>query len=288
MKKTYTSSTFKHAFSMIELIFVIVILGIVASIGSEIIAKTYESYLNQRTLHNASLKTELVATQIANRLERAIPGTIVRRTGRTTPATLITNSGNPTDRILQWVGADIDSFNANGWTGFCDLTRSPVNRNILHTPGLNGSILTNTLTIINNLNGNSGIADVHAPYVYFHTKAGLQSRAIDHFETINSNIILTDNNNALSEHYKLAWTSYALEIMDNPATQSRDLVLHYNFPPILRRNITHHLTRTLLRNVTTFEFRGDGNTVRFKLCIRESPTDRPQDDTIICKEKAVF
>jgi len=281
MKKTYSNS-FKHAFSMIELIFVIVILGIVASIGSEIIAKTYESYLNQRTLHNASLKTELVATQIANRLERAIPGTIVRRTERTTPATLITNTGNKKDKILQWVGADIDSFNAGGWTGLCDLKSSKENGDILNTPG---STLNITKSIITNLGGS-----INKSYVYFHTKAGLQSRAIKSFPSNSSNITLTDNNNALSEHYKLAWTSYALEISDiNATTGTGDLVLHYNFLPVLEQNITKTTPSSiLLRNVTTFEFRGDGNTVRFKLCIRESPTDRPQDDTIICKEKAVF
>ncbi|MEA1879308.1 MAG: prepilin-type N-terminal cleavage/methylation domain-containing protein, partial [Campylobacterota bacterium] len=34
----------KYAFTMLELVFVIVILGIVASIGAQVIAKTYEAY----------------------------------------------------------------------------------------------------------------------------------------------------------------------------------------------------------------------------------------------------
>jgi len=59
--------TLRRGFSMLELIFVIVILGIVSSIGAEIIANVYESYIVQRAQHRASIKTELAAIQIANR-----------------------------------------------------------------------------------------------------------------------------------------------------------------------------------------------------------------------------
>ena len=58
----YTKQTFKPAFSLLELVFVIVILGIVASLGSELIAKIYESYVLQRAQHRSSIKTELVAS----------------------------------------------------------------------------------------------------------------------------------------------------------------------------------------------------------------------------------
>ena len=83
MKKIMKKSLhhLRHAFSMIELIFVIIILGIISSIGAEIIASVYEQYIIQRAQHRASLKTELAATQIANRLAYAMPSTIVRRVG---------------------------------------------------------------------------------------------------------------------------------------------------------------------------------------------------------------
>ena len=50
---------------MLELIFVIIILGIIASIASELIAKVYESYILQRAQYKANMKTELAAKQIA-------------------------------------------------------------------------------------------------------------------------------------------------------------------------------------------------------------------------------
>jgi len=58
----------KKAFSMLELVFVIAILGIVASISSSVIVQVYESYIMQRAVHNASIDTELAINQITNRL----------------------------------------------------------------------------------------------------------------------------------------------------------------------------------------------------------------------------
>ena len=112
-------SSNRSAFSMLELIFVIVILGIVASIGSELIVRVYQQYIVQRAQHRASIKTELAATQIANRLASAIPGTVIRKLDHTATAweyiteAIDLSSLSPSGDygVLQWVGSDTDSFN---------------------------------------------------------------------------------------------------------------------------------------------------------------------------------
>lgn len=280
--------SFKKAFSMLELVFVIAILGIVSSIGAEIIAKTYESYIVQRAQHRASLKTELAATQIANRLAYAIPGTVVRRSALTTASEDI-NAPTITDHnILQWVGADIDSFNAvattlspylPGWSGFADVGNiAPfVPTNTISTPG---SSLGLAATIIGNLGGTVAGSTINYqitgnPLATQRTVSGLAGTTI----TLAANTI------DISEHYKLAWTSYALE-----ADTAGDLWLHYNFLPRTGTNITAHSSQLLLRNVSTFEFRGDGQTVRFKICVQEQITSGAgaQNNIATCKEKAVF
>ena len=154
------------AFSMLELVFVIVILGIVASIGSEMIVKVYESYIVQRAEHRATLKTELAATQIANRLASAIPGTVFRirnnNTYESIEADLVGTDGDDY-KGLQWVSKDNDSFSATaipGWSGFCDINVST--QSSLSTPG---SDLDLTNTIIGTLsNGAKTIADAS---IYF-------------------------------------------------------------------------------------------------------------------------
>lgn len=265
------------AFSMLELIFVIVILGIVASIGSEMIVKVYESYIVQRAEHRATLKTELAATQIANRLASAIPGTVVRRidpTGATESIEdlMSLDPSGDTYTVLQWVASDTDSFNAYddttkevGWSGFCDINTSTTN--IIQTPG---SKLSMTNTIKGNLGSTSNFA-IYFPY---------DVNTTAYFGSGTTDTITLDNNvSHIVEHYKLAWTSYALVVTDG------DLYLHYNFSPT-RGAVIGNTKSLLMKNISTFKFQGAGRTIRFKIC-KEEPISEDVNISA-CKEKAVF
>jgi len=272
---------FRHAFTMLELIFTIVILGIVSSISAEIIAKVYENYIIQRAHARASMKTELAALQIANRLRYAIPGTVYRIKNDDTLEILESAlTGNGDDyKGFQWVGYAGDSFEAvtssadrsSGWSGFIDLDDPSTDISNLKTPASN---LNLTNTIIGNLSpGGYSIANA---YVYFpnHTYYPVASVA-------NDVITLNDvNSKVLYEQYKLAWSSYALVVENNG-----DLNLYYDFPavPATARGATKEL---LLKGVKTFKFKGAGRTIRFKICVDE---EIGEDFNITsCKEKAVF
>jgi prepilin-type N-terminal cleavage/methylation domain-containing protein len=281
----------RSAFSMLEVVFVIVILGIVSSIGAEIIAKIYDSYILQRAQHRASVKTELAATQIANRLSYAIPGTIFRRStdapNVTEEITDVLQQDQDTYYLLQWVGYDADSFGAHdgvgadailpGWSGFCDLDAS--GGTTLTTPGSNLELAD---TIIKNLSKVGGATQrtLTDASIYF---AGYENNEsnITGFDDGASTFTLGVTPSKKVEHYKLAWTSYALEV-DNAG----DLWLHYNFEPSPATDITNTTSVRLLRNITTFKFRGDGKTIRFKICQSEKISD--DFNITSCKEKAVF
>ena len=102
----------RSALTLIELIFVIVVLGIVASIGAEIITQVYASNLIERAQYRAAMKTEYAIEQIANRLRYVIPGTAISRPDKTGTATPLTSVTADNDRVLQWVAYDGDSFEA--------------------------------------------------------------------------------------------------------------------------------------------------------------------------------
>jgi prepilin-type N-terminal cleavage/methylation domain-containing protein len=132
----------RKAFTMIELIFVIIILGIISSIGSEIIANIYQNYILQRATYRASLKTELAAQQIANYLTYRIPGTtIARNPANVADNVYVTDPTVDTDNthiLLEWIGTDNDGFSASllpAWNGFCDVNSSDQSKII--TPGSN-------------------------------------------------------------------------------------------------------------------------------------------------------
>lgn len=275
---------------MIELIFVIVVLGVVASLGSEMIAKVYKSYILQRAQHRAEIKTELAALQIANRLAAAIPGTVVRKdaTGSsptgggtveeiTEPMSLPSNSYT----VLQWVGADMDSFNSigstadrlPGWSGFIDLNTS----DSTHLDS-KGSKLSRARTIITNLNGGTFPGGFN-PAVFFPDDPN--AHLVNNLGDNDTRLTLLSPAPRIVEHYKLAWTSYALSV------ENGDLYLYYSFDPIPGWAIPNGTPKSLLlKNVTVFKFRGDGQTIRFKICASE---DIGEDCNIsVCKEKAVF
>ncbi len=270
------------AFSMLELVFVIVILGIVASIGSEMIVKVYESYIVQRAEHRATLKTELAATQIANRLASAIPGTVYRIKNDDSYESIeadLTGANGDLYKGLQWVASDTDSFNAYdsvnkkaGWSGFCDINAST--KTSLSTPG---SKLDLVDEIIDNLSNDT--KDIGDAVIYFP-----EDNTAHHIATGTGETLTLDNNaSRIVEHYKLAWSSYAL--MVDPT--DGHLYLYYNFTPTPAAAINNNTPKSLImKNVSTFKFKAAGRTIRFKICQQE-PISEDVNITA-CKEKAVF
>ena len=135
-------------------------------------------------------------------------------------------------------------------------------------------------TIITNLGGN-----IDNAAIYYEANKTLQRRDIAATgaggTTTGGTTIALDNTLVnISEHYKLAWTSYAL-VVDAAGTLS----LRYDFAPTRATNVAGS-SSILLRNVSTFKFKGDGRTIRFKICVDE---EIGEDFNItICKEKAVF
>ena len=287
----------KKAFTLLELIFVIVILGIVASIGSSIIVKVYESYIVQRALHRASIKTELAAQQIANRLANRISDSVIGREPGTINFLPIDQlPGGDVYRALEWIGYDNDSFSAQGipgWSGYCDVNAS--NRTTIITPGSNLSL---TSTIIGNLGASADTeaAIIFAGHEYSPTKnyaancMGFSDRScISRVTgTLSGTTINMDDYNitktrVITDQYRLAWSAYA--IVPESSTVPTKLNLYYNYQPWQGESYSTGSVNTLLDNVTVFKYYGLGDTIRFKICVQANIGDH---NISICKEKAVI
>ncbi|CAA6820238.1 MAG: Unknown protein [uncultured Sulfurovum sp.] len=314
----------KKAFTLLEMTFVIVILGIIAGISSEVIAKTYEAYINQRALYRSSIKTELAITQITNRLAYAIPGSVVARdTSDDSLSDISSIDSNNTFDTLQWIGYDRDSFIARsgpgdlatnrrpGWTGFCDLTASgrvagPTSNIGISTPGSNLNLAN---TIIGNLSTGGTACSLASAAVYFpvdalniHNNAdaytvagnpGIFNTNDDGTDDENLSIAAPNTNISIKEQYKLAWTSYAIVATDEDGNGGTDLVLRYNFQPwrgaaggFYNDAATTAGQKVLIRDISVFRFTGTENVVRLKIC---KPERISADESIsVCKEKAVI
>ncbi|MBU1667903.1 prepilin-type N-terminal cleavage/methylation domain-containing protein [bacterium] len=176
----------KHkGFSLIEVIFVLVILGIVASIGSSILVQVYENYVMQRAVYNVSSKTELAATQMVNRLSHRIQGTAISKDHDkyldyyNNGVAIESNDSIALDDIpvggskyttIEWIGYDNDSYDANAtpyWSGVANYTSGGgASINGFTTPG---SDLNHAATIINTLsNGKVDLTTNHPAAVLFY------------------------------------------------------------------------------------------------------------------------
>lgn len=298
----------KKAFSLIEVIFVLVILGIVASISSQIIVQVYENYITQRAVYNVSTKTELAINQIVNRLTYSVVNSaIAKDDSNSSNYKLLTDLDLITDTdltILEWIGYDNDSFSAGStpyWSGVANYETAT--KSMFETPG---SQLGRVDTIIKNLskddvglNGSS-----QQPAVIFQPRTGQG-------DTVNGSCMgLVDNNTSciyavsennttgfsfentakakiISERYQLSWSAYALV----PTLKSNglyDINLKYNYQPWEGElyDSTNTSTKTLITNVSVFKFTQSGGVIQLKLCASENIG---QDFNIsTCKEKAII
>jgi prepilin-type N-terminal cleavage/methylation domain-containing protein len=298
----------KKAFSLIEVIFVLVILGIVASISSQIIVQVYESYITQQAVYKVGTKTELAINQIVNRLTYSvIDSAIAKDATDSTNYKLLTDLDLTTDTnltILEWIGYDNDSFSAGltpYWSGVANYETAT--KSMFDTPA---SDLTKVDTIIKKLSHNEvGLnGSAQQPAVIFQPRTGegdtINGECMGLVKNDTSCIYSVSENNStrfsfedinkskiITERYQLAWSAYALV----PTLKSNglyDLNLHYNYQPWEGEeyNSNSTSTRTLITNVSVFKFTQSGGVIQLKLCATENIGRDSNIST--CKEKAII
>ena len=114
------------AFTMVELIFVIVVVGILAKFGTDLYLQITEGYARSLYINELQTKSANAVQTIANRLTYRIKDSI--RAGATTAAENTISSS-----YIKWKGMDIDGWNAGGWSGIVDLQASSATQ--LSSPG---------------------------------------------------------------------------------------------------------------------------------------------------------
>lgn len=307
----------RAAFTLIEIIMVIVILGVVSMIGTDIIARMYQGYLHSQIVNDLQQKTELALDQIAKRLKYRIKATAVTKDANN-PLIFkrLSNDTNNTYNMLEWIGYDNDGLLGDwnntavmpGWSGFVDLYASETNASQISTKGSRLDFAEKTIFALSygdvNMSGGSGGSN-QFPAIIFKKLAnaepitfGLHPISTEHNNTYRvkrsaGNIDLlefeeNDSNKTLSEQYYLAWSAYALVPDVNANDDDFNLTLHYNYQPWHgeKFNDANTSRSVIAEHVSTFRFTQTGNTIRVKLCIQDD--NRTGTPIAFCKEKAVF
>ena len=310
----------RQAFTLIELVMVIVILGIVSMIATDIIANMYKGYIQTKIINDLEQKTEIVIEQITKRLQYRIkPSMIARKKG--TNEFLAMNSpdiNTSNANMVEWIGYDNDSllgehngsFSAPGWSGFIDVDSADTNNSsrLLVSPGSNLTFLERTIKALSYGKVSLGLAGKNRPAVIF--KCAQKNNGLaqygwdfdktdikDHNFTLRvtryvDKIFLIDNNQqdlnrSICEQYYLAWTAYAL-VPEGSDDDDFNLTLKYNYQPWHGDKYSDNGTSSqlLAEHVSTFRVMQIGETLRVKICIQDGNiTGTPVG---FCKEKAIY
>ena len=299
----------KKAFTLIELIITMVILSIVAYVASGLIVKAYIGYNYTNAIHTANLKAESAITSIINRLEYAINGTIVKRKSATDSSLEVIDQAPSDYKVLEWVGYAKDSFEANniistttfktddrpGWSGFCNIRSS--GSNFIITPGSDLNLTDDTINRLSNQRANlkNSTVAIFFPGNYNYRNIGYNGSAINGVSIISgynaatNRLNLSSPTRRITEHYKLAWSAYAV-LPVNCTADGCDLVLRYNFRPWNGEDYnTERVVRSqklLATNVTVFKTYATQNRVHIKICVKEK--FGINKGSSVCREKVVF
>jgi prepilin-type N-terminal cleavage/methylation domain-containing protein len=294
----------KHqAFTMIELIFVIVIMGIIGKFGTEFLAQAYESFIFSKINNDLQERSSSSIEFISKRLEHRIKQSLIARNPTTGTYNFLSNVGLTDDNatVLEWVATDIEGFNGTTaplWSGILDLNASNSNRLI--------SLGTNTGTANTQIvNLSNGTADINDTAIYFLTTLptptnpwGYAGAIVDQNETLhpirsgaNANELSPRGSNFVGkeafEFYKLTWTAYAVELGDyNDTTHIGNLYLYYNYRPWNGETYAANGTKVLLaENINTFRYRAAGSLVKIQICAKSPLTG---EEYALCKEKTIY
>ena len=295
----------RYAFTMIELIFVIVVMGILAKFGAEFLAQAYNNFIASKINHELQSNAEMAVEQIAKRLQYRIKkSTIARKSVDETFKSVAEAVGTQYD-ILEWVGTDAEGFRGTTtplWSGILDLDNSTGTK--LYSPQTNTTNVDSMIQVLSHGSGTTinnaalyfidyGNDNVHQ-YGWEIPSAAFtnQSKAMHPIKKgANTSDFLPKVGSfsgvEVSEYYKLAWTAYAVGINDyNLATHRGTLRLWYDYQPWEGENYLNAKSEIIMENVSTFKFRSVGDVLKIQVCVK-SNYDTTKDYSL-CKEKTIF
>ena len=311
----------KRAFTLLELIIVIVILGIIAMMSFNAIMNIYSNYFQTRTVNELETQTEIALEQISKRLEHRIKPSVIAR--KTDGAFLALNDSgvnlNSGYEILEFIPYAYEIFNdvpsgsnkAGRYSGYVDLANSSPATGLI-SPGSN--FTTEVIETIKDLtckDDASGCVDftkkdggVVAIFsdVYYEVQNSFGYKDISNLDIakvgvkggqsgLNGNTLEISGfgGKQISEQYHLAYTANAIvpEQSADPKDTANgvfDLNLYYDYRPWMGEKYKPNGEKaTLAKNVTRFVFTEKNGVIVLKLCMRAK-----NSEITICKSKAVY
>ena len=307
----------KRAFTLLELIIVIVILGIIAMMSFNAIMNIYSNYFQTRTVNELETQTEIALEQISKRLEHRIKPSVIARkpSGGFLPLNDSRVNLNSGYEILEFIPYAYEIFNdvpsgnkAGRYSGYADLAKSSPATGLI-SPGSNFSTEvvetikdltckddTRNATCVDFTNKDGGVVAIFSD-VYYDVQNSFGYKDNLNLDIAKVGVKSIDGdtleisgfaNKQISEQYHLAYTANA--IVPKQSTDPKDtangvfdLNLYYDYRPWMGQGYKNGEKATLAKNVTRFVFIEKNGVIVLKLCMRAK-----NSEITICKSKAVY
>lgn len=307
----------KRAFTLLELVVVIVVLGIIAMMSFNAIMNIYSNYFQTRTVNELETQTEIALEQISKRLEHRIKPSVIAR--KTDGAFLALNDNrvnlDAKYEILEFIPYAYEIFNdvpsgsnkAGRYSGYVDLANSSPTTGLI-SPGSN--FTTEVIETIKDLtckddasgcvdfeNKDGGVVAIFSD-VYYNVQDSFGYKGISNLDIAKVGVKSIDGDTLeisgfdgkqISEQYHLAYTANAIvpEQSQSQADKNNgvfDLNLYYDYRPWMGEKYKQNGEKaTLAKNVTRFVFTEKNGVIVLKLCMRAK-----NSEITICKSKAVY
>ncbi len=296
------------AFTMIELVFVIVILGIISKFGVEFLFQAYNGFIYSKVNNTLQNSSATAVEFVAARLQYRIKDSIIAREDDNSFKGLSGYSAG-TANMIEWVGYDIEGFRGDTdpyWSGVIDLATTKSSSTLLKSPGTNTLAIDDLIKVLSNDKSDINDAalyfvgsnnNVDTDYGWDFSSGAFtdQTKAMHPIKSTGNPDEFAPNTGAnnfigASEYYQLAWTAYAVGIDNYDSTDNvGDLTLWYNYRPWQGENYKTDGTKvTIMENVSTFEAMGVGSLITIKVCVKSLLLKDEGKDYSLCKEKTIY
>ena len=295
----------RSAFSLLELVFVMVIIGILSKFGVDLFAQSYQNFLftkiNNKLQNESATAVEFIAKRLSYRINDSVIGRLTD-TSYTAAGYDGIQSIDPTKNylVLEWVSKDIDGWRGDTlpyWSGIADVDNSVIGVGTpISTPATDVSDINNMIQILSQ--GTSSISDAALYFIGSNsdvkTGYGWDGNAVTgvgasmHPITIALDNSLDGNftNVDIYEYYQLAWTANAVAIEDDfKGNGTYNLVFYYDYQPWRGERFKQGKRSVIMENVPTFQFRAIGSMIKIQVCVK---SDLTNEEHALCKEKTIF
>jgi len=291
----------KRAFSMVELIMTIVIMGILSSGAYIAVSHLYTRAAKSKAISELSFDSTLISDQISALLYNRVPATVI---GYDTNSSTFESIYNLTTayNTLEWIGTDVDRYKDGTYSGFIDFKKSDKETDMIYSPDtadINGSALI--------FAGSFDEGSVVYDEADFNNSFGWHDNNHTKIFEINTTSIgaelsLTTHPSKIYEKYYLLKSAYTITKYDDNLSSctsisnlaitpdDNTLLLFYDYKPWKGENFCDDAkVTTLSKEAKGFSVDFVNGNLQFNLTLERTVRKRGKDLTIqVSKQKVVF